>query len=875
MEWTTAADWDAATTETTVEHPNDSVTLADGASSGSLTTAAQSSPALAVPNLGTTLTNSVGTTTTVTVTESLAGGGTATDSRRFITPLDSGLWYDDFEDGLGSEWTVDATHLITKTNRVYEGEQSVGIEISDAIPVLAQCQPSPIAGGQQIAGFRFYWQEGQSSYGGGLRLKNSQGESEVGFATDNPQWIVHDANGTTQLKGDDSAYGNWVETRFVFNWEAGTFSVRVEDFGTGTVRQHSGPLKHGSDVETISLENYSTGWGTDSNCWMWYDSFAVEQATPTTTESTPFFGLDGAADSDYSVTLDLDRMDDRYEPSVASVSLSDELDAQPVWSDTFNDDSLPEWDLINGDWDDSDNTLYNTSGENNSWISRPAAVDYGRWSFTHYHGPQFYGAKFVLSSVKPPGDTAAQPDTCYKIQFSNSNNGYDRYLTAIENGATKWKQYLGGGDDRNWHSITLVRVATDDGGARWSGSFDNRSFVYEEAPEDVVEGLNYLSFQGGSSGHRFDSVSVSRDGQQTDDEDDTDGALVVAPVALRATSRVTTQTTVSHQSVVASTTTATSRSPTQYYSHAPSTPTTTATHTTTAACRPIATFSNGVSVLDLVRLMLAAPVETGARTRSVHQHQVFDGAIEHNDAARHGALTIERTTFPGSVRRVPSAPTIRLRAFNSVTDAQYDQTALAVQLRSASSMTTGHHASAIASADIVPVVALDSEYDIGQASATLGAVGIEQATETLAGTATATTTATTTVTDHQHDAVTASADLFAPYRPIGNSVYPLTMPTVSADSTTAVGKEMNGADVQAIASSRPAARATTQKMETIGGSPLAVLLDAKTPYHLARLVVDIADDDGTTLQPDGSVPGGIDTTEDVIFGSRFNGLSMQ
>ncbi|ELZ48976.1 hypothetical protein C464_06180 [Halorubrum coriense DSM 10284] len=133
-------------------------------------------------------------------------------------------------------------------------------------------------GGEQIRAFEFYWRETENSYGGGVRLKNSNGDYELGVATDNPAWVIDDANGQREPATGEGGYSHWVRFLVVFDWSAGTFSVDFESYGPdeATYSESDIPLKQGVDVETVELWNYHVvgGWG-DGALEMWWDGIST------------------------------------------------------------------------------------------------------------------------------------------------------------------------------------------------------------------------------------------------------------------------------------------------------------------------------------------------------------------------------------------------------------------------------------------------------------------------------------------------------------------------------------------------------------------------------------------------------------------------
>jgi len=123
--------------------------------------------------------------------------------------------------------------------------------------------PTGFSGGLQITTFEYYWKERIRSSGGGIRLRNSNGNVELSTMTDNPQWEIETANGINEVKDPRPAiaqYGSWTRFTVTFDWGAGTFDIDFETPSTGKQTTQTGfPLKNGVDIEQIELVNYSAG----------------------------------------------------------------------------------------------------------------------------------------------------------------------------------------------------------------------------------------------------------------------------------------------------------------------------------------------------------------------------------------------------------------------------------------------------------------------------------------------------------------------------------------------------------------------------------------------------------------------------------------
>jgi chitodextrinase/type 1 fimbria pilin len=133
--------------------------------------------------------------------------------------------------------------------------------------------------GHQPRTFSYYYRETRDSNGGGVRVKNTNGNVEVGFATDNPQWKVYDADGSTQIYNGDG-YGQWVYVEITFDWVNDEYVLYVEDQSTGTTRMYTGDLREGVDVEHVEVANYAGNWGGGSSFHMNVDDISFESTTP-------------------------------------------------------------------------------------------------------------------------------------------------------------------------------------------------------------------------------------------------------------------------------------------------------------------------------------------------------------------------------------------------------------------------------------------------------------------------------------------------------------------------------------------------------------------------------------------------------------------
>lgn len=177
--------------------------------------------------------------------------------------------HDDFEDNDLSEWTTNVS-ASTVTDRVANGQHSMYTDTGNSgAPIMERTFWS---GGKQINSYSYLFQETINSTGAGIRFKNSNGNYELGVATDNPQWEVDDGNGVTQVNAANG-YDRWIRFTVIFDWANSQYDIHFRDYSAGTVENQTGrSLKNGTDVETIELWDYSGGsWGGTSIVQWWDD----------------------------------------------------------------------------------------------------------------------------------------------------------------------------------------------------------------------------------------------------------------------------------------------------------------------------------------------------------------------------------------------------------------------------------------------------------------------------------------------------------------------------------------------------------------------------------------------------------------------------
>jgi len=162
-------------------------------------------------------------------------------------------FFDGFEDGDFDGWEQNTFSIVeTRTLGEYSVEpygSLIGDKEGSRIPPNA-------SGGVDPRDFEFYWNESSNSHGGGVRLFNSNGNVEMGAATNNPQWIVDSGNGMEEVYYGDG-YDRWIRVRvYNFDFDVGTFDVTFEDQQSGSTTTVNRPLKQGVDIEKIQVDNH-------------------------------------------------------------------------------------------------------------------------------------------------------------------------------------------------------------------------------------------------------------------------------------------------------------------------------------------------------------------------------------------------------------------------------------------------------------------------------------------------------------------------------------------------------------------------------------------------------------------------------------------
>lgn len=162
------------------------------------------------------------------------------------------------------------------------GNCAIGVDFETYNQEIFELYPTDLSGGEEINYIEFYWREHWDSYGGGLYLKDSNGDEIIGVATDNPQWEIKDRDGTQEVYSNpdvvtDDEYERWIYTRIDFNWGAGTADVTMRDTVSGYEDTYTArPLIQNTDVQSVHVANWQdTGWTTNSNMYYWLDNVTI------------------------------------------------------------------------------------------------------------------------------------------------------------------------------------------------------------------------------------------------------------------------------------------------------------------------------------------------------------------------------------------------------------------------------------------------------------------------------------------------------------------------------------------------------------------------------------------------------------------------
>lgn len=177
-----------------------------------------------------------------------------------------------FENGIG---LTSPGVLTTDTSVVYEGSQSANCNSNSDTPCATNA-PSFTSSGYPISEFDFNFNEPSAQQGGGIRLWNSNGNTELGVATNNPQWEISDADGVSVVNDNTANYDSWVEVRVSFDWGAGKYDISIENPTNNIVYEDvDRNLTNGVDFSYFTINRYHQSVWDNGSTNMNYDSIEV------------------------------------------------------------------------------------------------------------------------------------------------------------------------------------------------------------------------------------------------------------------------------------------------------------------------------------------------------------------------------------------------------------------------------------------------------------------------------------------------------------------------------------------------------------------------------------------------------------------------
>jgi hypothetical protein len=200
-------------------------------------------------------------------------------SAGIINAVEGPYFTEDFENGTTGQFSNDGglDTFEASTADAYAGSYSLFVENNTGTGNYYAAATVDSSGVQPSQSTHLFHDASSSeSYGGAVRFLNSNGNVECSFMSDNFEWAVQDANGITGLSSGNS---NWTSVTTDYDWSAGTFTTDFQQERNGsTSASHTGDLRHGVDISTIRLSNYTSGRFDDSKeMYFYFDNFEVAQ----------------------------------------------------------------------------------------------------------------------------------------------------------------------------------------------------------------------------------------------------------------------------------------------------------------------------------------------------------------------------------------------------------------------------------------------------------------------------------------------------------------------------------------------------------------------------------------------------------------------
>jgi len=174
----------------------------------------------------------------------------------------------DFEDGTEQGWQAGNMGISAYGSYPSRGSYSLGAELNsgDGNPDMGRSIiPSSLQGGGQPDTITYYWRESSNSFGGAMQFLDSSGSETLVLATDNPNWDIRSASGTTSFYSGDG-YDRWIKFTADFDWSADSVTVTGEDLVSGSTQTTTVNLmQSNSDIETLQIRNWMTDQYVNSN----------------------------------------------------------------------------------------------------------------------------------------------------------------------------------------------------------------------------------------------------------------------------------------------------------------------------------------------------------------------------------------------------------------------------------------------------------------------------------------------------------------------------------------------------------------------------------------------------------------------------------
>lgn len=180
------------------------------------------------------------------------------------------IFKEDFENGLGSEWTVNNLFSIVNSES-WNGNASGGsLSGSNNNTISADYQPPSIKGGNKLDSVIFYWYETSSNNGFRFQFVDNSGSVILGVASDNPQWEISTDAGTLGPKncflinsnqGFNTEYEDWTKVKITFDWQKGKYTYSYKDQDDGESSSGTRTLAKSTNVAKIKIRS-----GNSNNC---------------------------------------------------------------------------------------------------------------------------------------------------------------------------------------------------------------------------------------------------------------------------------------------------------------------------------------------------------------------------------------------------------------------------------------------------------------------------------------------------------------------------------------------------------------------------------------------------------------------------------